>query len=158
MRNWEESGSGDKPKRPNMEDLKKPDWFYTTNSVCLVIDTLGQERMLTFKEKKYAFSILKEVKHKFEAFQERQIEILMTVIDELDDKSFMKDFNLLVKEKKDEVTETIILPYSDEDKETFLRFEGTRHALIDYRFYNSIIAMLRKCYMVKFSSIFVSLL
>lgn len=34
---------------------------------------------------------MKEVKEKFEAFQEKQIEVLMTVIDELDDKSFMKD-------------------------------------------------------------------
>lgn len=69
----------------------------------------------------------------------------MSVIDELDDKSFIRDFNALVKEKRDEVGETLSLPYGDEDKETFLKFESTRHALCDYRFYNSIIAMLRKC-------------
>jgi len=74
-----------------MEELNKPEWQYTTTNVCLVLDTLGQERMQSHKEKKYAFSIMKEVKEKFEAFQEKQIEVLMTVIDELDDKSFMKD-------------------------------------------------------------------
>jgi len=128
-----------------MEELNKPEWQFTSNNVCLVIDTLGQERMLSFKEKKYAFAIMKEVKEKFEAFQERQIEVLMTVIDELDDKSFMKDFIALVKEKRDEVAETIVLPYAEDDKEVFLKFESTRHALVDYRFYNTIIAMLRKC-------------
>jgi len=124
----------------------------------MTVDTLGQDRMLTYNEKKYAFTILHQVKSKYEAFQEKQIEQLMTVIDELDDKSFIKDFHSYVKEKRDEVEGSLSLPYADEDKETFLKFEGMRHALVDYRFYNSIIAMLRKCYMIKFSSTFVCLL
>lgn len=77
---------------------------------------------------------MNQVKTKYEAFQEKQIEVLMSVIDELDDKSFIRDFNALVKEKRDEVGETLSLPYGDEDKEIFLKFESTRHALCDYRF------------------------
>eukprot|EP00801_Mesodinium_rubrum_P001412 Mrub_01412.p1 GENE.Mrub_01412~~Mrub_01412.p1 ORF type:complete len:647 (-),score=163.56 Mrub_01412:7-1947(-) len=158
MRAWEDSGNGDKPKPLKLEEIKKPDWFYTQHTICMTVDTLGQDRMLAYNEKKYAFNILNQVKSKYEAFQEKQIEVLMSVIDELDDKSFIRDFNALVKEKRDEVGETLSLPYGDEDKETFLKFESTRHALCDYRFYNSIIAMLRKCYVIKFSSAFVCLL
>jgi len=34
----------------------------------------------------------------------------MTVIDELDDKSFMRDFTALVKDKIEETKESLVLP------------------------------------------------
>lgn len=64
LRIQEESGNGEKPKNLKLEELKKPDWFYTQNTLCITVDTLGQDRMLNQNEKKYAYAILKQVKQK----------------------------------------------------------------------------------------------
>jgi len=100
---WEDNGKqGDEPEEPHAEKLDKVTYNLTNVQYAIVVDTLGQDRTLTFNQRKYIFKIVKHMKNVHE-FQENDgmANIVNLVLEQ--DPQLLKDFESDYKNNKDRV-------------------------------------------------------
>lgn len=85
MREWEENqNQGDMPEKPQFEEIKEKPKTFSTKHFAVVLDTLGQDRMFTKKQRIYVQNIVKKLKNNTEELEKRQLDDIVHLVVEQD--------------------------------------------------------------------------
>lgn len=85
LREWEENqNQGDMPEKPQFEEIKEKPKTFHTKHFAVVLDTLGQDRMFTKKQRTYVQNIVKKLKNNTEELEKRQLDDIVHLVVEQD--------------------------------------------------------------------------
>jgi len=84
LRDWEENQQGDMPERPSFEEIKIKQKTFHTKHYAVVLDTLGQDRMFTKKQRLYTQNIVRKLKFNTEELEKRQLDDIVHLVVEQD--------------------------------------------------------------------------
>lgn len=108
--------------------------------------------MFSKKQRMYVQSIIKKLKNNTEELEKRQLdEIVHLVVEQ--DVQMSKEFDNDYKLGKDKWMDRIDVPYSEEGREAFLKFEAWREAFLDSRNIDTLIKCLTNFRTMKFCNI-----
>lgn len=82
----------------------------------IVVDTLGQDRILTFNQRAYIFKIIKHMKHNLESSEKFCLDELVQLVTD-QDTNMIKEFDSDYKNAKDKWVERLELPYNEEGRD-----------------------------------------
>lgn len=157
MREQDENPQGDRPEEPRFEEIIESPKNYIIKNYAVVVDTMGQERLLTLAQRKYIFKIVKHLKKNVEDSENHLLNEIVQYVTDCDPNA-NKDFDMDYKQAKDKWLERLELPYSEEGRDAFIRWEAHRDAVLDTKNWDNVIKFLSAFSMIKQTQVIVALL
>jgi len=131
---WTESNKGDnRPEEPTYETEELKPYNTVLIKYAIVVDTLGQDRILNRQQREYTKKVVSIYRNFYESYEQTCLKDCVNILIHVNETSYIRDFELDLKTNKDKALENLfyISNYDNESKEEFIKYETLKITLLD---------------------------
>eukprot|EP00801_Mesodinium_rubrum_P001810 Mrub_01810.p1 GENE.Mrub_01810~~Mrub_01810.p1 ORF type:complete len:626 (-),score=171.68 Mrub_01810:86-1753(-) len=155
LRVFNETKATDKPEEPEYETEQLKPINKVTKKFVIVVDTLGQDRILKSEQREYIRRVLRVYKKHTEKSEEEHMAECCEILMNQTDAGLQKEFELECKAYREKVIAELSgeLFYESEVKDYFYVYETLKNTLLSERYWN-LFCELKNMKLIKYPQIF----
>lgn len=158
LRLFNETKTGDKPEEPEYESEQLKPIHKLNRKFVLVVDTLGQDRILKNEQREYIRRVLRVYKKHLEKSEEEHLGECCEILIQQTDTGIQKEFEADCKIFREKVILELApeIHYENEVKDYFYTYETIKNTLLSERYWN-LFCELKNMKLIKYPQIFTAL-